>query len=210
MLTDIAARRMRKEMTLLKNSPREGVQLSLAEEDRLDQFSGAILGPVNTPYHGGVFQVKINIPVDFPFSPPEIRFQTKIFHPNVDPSGNICLDILKVRRQTSPGCNVCPSEVLGADGLHHSLSVLSWTVSGWFILYSFQSCNRVFIRTLLSEPNASDPLMPEIADLYINNQTKVKRMFSLICLLNLFSVPEDSQGVDHCSRHSGWFPPPSG
>ena len=95
MLNDIAMRRMRKEVLLLKNSPREGVQL--AEEDRLDQLSGSIMGPPNTPYDGGVFQVKIDIPVDFPFSPPEIRFQTKIFHPNVDPSGNICLDILKVR-----------------------------------------------------------------------------------------------------------------
>ena len=95
MLNDIATRRMRKEMLLLRKSPREGVQLSLSEKDRLDQFSGAILGPANTPYEGGVFQVNISIPVDFPFSPPEIRFQTKIFHPNVDPSGNICLDVLK-------------------------------------------------------------------------------------------------------------------
>ena len=100
---------MRKEMLLLKNSPREGVQLSLSEEDRLDQFSGAILGPANTPYEGGVFQVKITIPVDFPFSPPEIRFQTKIFHPNVDPSGNICLDVLK----RGPGGGWNPSLTLG-------------------------------------------------------------------------------------------------
>ena len=109
MLNDIATRRMRKEMQLLKNSPREGVQLSLGEEDRLDQLSGAIMGPPNTPYDGGVFQVKIDIPVDFPFSPPEIRFQTKIFHPNVDPSGNICLDVLK----RGPGGGWTPSLTLG-------------------------------------------------------------------------------------------------
>ena len=95
MLNDIATRRMRKEMLLLRKSPREGVQLSL-DEDRLDQFSGAIMGPADTPYDGGIFQVKINIPVDFPFSPPEIIFLNKIFHPNVDPCGNVCLDILKV------------------------------------------------------------------------------------------------------------------
>ena len=107
MLNDIATRRMRKEMQLLKNSPREGVQVSVEEEDRLDQLSGAIMGPPNSPYDGGVFQVKINIPVDFPYSPPEIRFLTKIFHPNVDPCGNICLDILKVRYPViSAWCNL--------------------------------------------------------------------------------------------------------
>ena len=134
MLNDIATRRMRKELLLLKNSPREGIQLSLGEEDRLDQLSGAILGPPNTPYDGGVFQVKIDIPVDYPFSPPEIRFQTKIYHPNVDPSGNICLDILKVRSQLArpplARCNVCSSEVPVGDGFLRSLSVLSWKVSG--------------------------------------------------------------------------------
>ena len=117
---------MRKEVVLLKKSPREGVQLSLDVEDRLDQLSGAIMGPPNTPYHGGVFQVKINIPVDFPFSPPEIRFQTKIFHPNVDPSGNICLDILKVRSQITKhhlarSIMFGSSEVTVGDGSQDSL-----------------------------------------------------------------------------------------
>ena len=136
MLSDIATRRMRKEVVLLKNSPGEGVQLSLGEEDRLDQLSGAIMGPPDTPYHGGVFQIKINIPVDFPFSPPEIRFQTKIFHPNVDPCGNICLDILKVRSQITKHHLIfgsISSEVPVGDGLRHSLSGRSCKVSGGFL-----------------------------------------------------------------------------
>ena len=53
------------------------------------------MGPSETPYQGGVFYLEIHFPADYPFKPMKINFTTKIYHPNIDSSGNICLDILK-------------------------------------------------------------------------------------------------------------------
>ena len=58
-------------------------------------FSVTIDGPEDTPYRGGLFQLEMFLPSDYPMTPPKIRFLTKVYHPNVDKVGRICLDILK-------------------------------------------------------------------------------------------------------------------
>ena len=71
------------------------VTASLVNDD-LTHWKGSIKGPEDTPYQGGVFRVDITLPEDYPFAPPKMRFDTKIWHPNVSSAnGAICLDILK-------------------------------------------------------------------------------------------------------------------
>ena len=59
------------------------------------RWEGMIIGPADSPYSGGIFHLSILFPVDYPFKSPTISFTTKIYHPNVNAAGLICLDILK-------------------------------------------------------------------------------------------------------------------
>ncbi|CAA2983792.1 ubiquitin-conjugating enzyme E2 10-like [Olea europaea subsp. europaea] len=67
-------------------------------------WQATIIGPNESPYAGGVFQVTIHFPPDYPFKPPKVAFRTKVFHPNINNNGNICLDILK--DQWSPALTI--------------------------------------------------------------------------------------------------------
>ena len=73
-----------------------------------------IMGPGDSPYSGGVFFVNIHFPPDYPFKPPKVQFQTKVYHPNVNSQGSICLDILK--EQWSPALTISKVN-LGQCGL---------------------------------------------------------------------------------------------
>jgi ubiquitin-conjugating enzyme E2 D/E len=73
-------------------------------DNNLFEWNAIILGPIGTPYEGGVFNLNIHIPTNYPFKPPIVIFKTKIYHPNINSSGNICLDILK--SQWSPALTI--------------------------------------------------------------------------------------------------------
>jgi ubiquitin-conjugating enzyme E2 D/E len=72
--------------------------------NNLFEWDAVILGPIGTPYEGGVFNLTISIPSNYPFKPPIVIFKTKIYHPNINNTGNICLDILK--NQWSPALTI--------------------------------------------------------------------------------------------------------
>ncbi|XP_069417272.1 ubiquitin-conjugating enzyme E2 D4 isoform X2 [Ovis canadensis] len=72
--------------------------------DDLFHWQATIMGPNDSPYQGGVFFLTIHFPTDYPFKPPKVVFTTKIYHPNINSNGSICLDIL--RSQWSPALTV--------------------------------------------------------------------------------------------------------
>jgi len=83
-----------KEVIALSQEPPEGIKVYMNHDDITD-VQAAITGPEGTPYSGGEFRLKLVLGKDFPASPPKGYFLTKIFHPNVSSSGEICVNALK-------------------------------------------------------------------------------------------------------------------
>ncbi|CAN9514644.1 unnamed protein product [Ophioblennius macclurei] len=63
------------------------------DESNIFLWQGLIL-PDCKPYDKGAFQIEIAFPTKYPFKPPKITFKTKVYHPNIDEKGKICLPII--------------------------------------------------------------------------------------------------------------------
>ncbi|CAB5313865.1 unnamed protein product [Rhizophagus irregularis] len=61
--------------------------------------------PTNdSSYAGGIFDLEVHFPGDYPFRPLKVVFKTRVYHPNIDIKGNVGLDIL--REQWSSALNI--------------------------------------------------------------------------------------------------------
>ncbi|XP_030571185.1 ubiquitin-conjugating enzyme E2 R2 isoform X1 [Drosophila novamexicana] len=89
-----AVRALAMEYKSLQEEPVEGFRVKLMNDDNLFEWEVAIFGPPDTLYQGGYFKAHMKFPHDYPYSPPSIRFLTKVWHPNVYENGDLCISIL--------------------------------------------------------------------------------------------------------------------
>lgn len=88
-------RRLQSELMQLMLSPSPGISAFPNADGNLLSWTATIDGPADTPYENLVFKLSFAFPNNYPYAPPTVLFKTPIYHPNVDFSGRICLDILK-------------------------------------------------------------------------------------------------------------------
>ena len=89
-----AIRRLTREFQDLIKTPIENVSAG-PTGDNILKWEATIIGPIGTPYEGGIFKISMDFTVDYPFKAPKCNFTTRVYHPNINSAGNICLDILK-------------------------------------------------------------------------------------------------------------------
>ena len=59
--------------------------------------NAVIIGPSDTPFEDGTFRLVMHFEESYPNKPPGVKFVSKMFHPNVYATGELCLDILQNR-----------------------------------------------------------------------------------------------------------------
>lgn len=87
-------RRIIKETQRLLAEPVDGISASPTEQNAR-YFRVVVQGPADSPFEGGTFRLELFLPEEYPMAAPKVRFLTRIYHPNIDKLGRICLDILK-------------------------------------------------------------------------------------------------------------------
>ncbi|XP_037572141.1 ubiquitin-conjugating enzyme E2 D2 [Dermacentor silvarum] len=101
---NVTLKRIKKELDEMTSDPPSNCSAGLTDAGDMFNWQATISGPEKTPFEGGVFRLSIFFPNDYPFKPPQVKFITKIYHPNINSNGLICLDILK--SQWSPALSV--------------------------------------------------------------------------------------------------------
>lgn len=104
-MPSLTERRIRKELRDMRSCADPPLHVSAGPVIRADgsedifHWKGTLIGTSGTPYEGGVFLLDIMLGQEgatrYPFAPPMVRFETPIFHCNIDTYGSVCLSILK-------------------------------------------------------------------------------------------------------------------
>lgn len=77
-------RRIAKEIADIHADKISGVHVEIAGNgEDLTHLKGSFKGPSGTSYEGGTYKIDIKISSGYPFRPPTMRFETKIWHPNI-------------------------------------------------------------------------------------------------------------------------------
>ncbi|KAH8409297.1 hypothetical protein KR009_012301, partial [Drosophila setifemur] len=141
----MAKRALAMEYKLLQDQMVEGFTVQLVNDSDLFQWEVGIFGPPETLYEGGYFKALMKFPDDYPYSPPSLCFQTKVWHPNVYDSGTLCISILHPPSD-HPSTGELPCE--------------RWNPT--------QSVRTILLSviSLLNEPNTASPANVDAAVMY--------------------------------------------
>ena len=115
-MSSLKIKRLAGDLKNLKKKPIEGIIAGPIDENDLTKWKGRVEGAKGTPFEGGYFHFKIDIPENYPFEPPEVKMITKVYHPNINStSGKICVNILK--KEVWAPTNSIQSVLLSLQGL---------------------------------------------------------------------------------------------
>ncbi|PAA50273.1 hypothetical protein BOX15_Mlig011027g1 [Macrostomum lignano] len=136
---------LQQEFKSLNDSPVEGFLVHLKNDDNIYDWNVVIFGPPGTLYEGGYLKADLKFPNDYPYSPPSMKFVTKMWHPNIYEDGKVCISILHPP---------------GEDPVSGELPSERWNPT--------QNVRTVLLSviSLLNEPNTSSPANVDASVMY--------------------------------------------
>ncbi|MCP9265575.1 Ubiquitin-conjugating enzyme E2 N [Dirofilaria immitis] len=159
-------RRITKETQRLMADPVPGIS-AVPDDNNARYFHVIIAGPEGSPFAGGVFKLELFLPEEYPMAAPKVRFMTKIYHPNIDKLGRICLDILK--EDESPDHMKKYNYAVAAQ------EKVAPVIDKWSPALQIRTV-LLSIQALLSAPNPDDPLATDVAEQWKSNESDAIRI----------------------------------
>lgn len=92
-----------------------------------------------TPWEGGLYKLRMIFKDDYPSSPPKCKFEPPLFHPNVYPSGTVCLSLLDEEKDWRPAITIKQillgiQDLLNEPNVKDPAQAEAYTIY-WYCLY---------------------------------------------------------------------------
>ncbi len=78
-----AQRRLMRDLRDLTQNPVEGINAAPVSADNIFQWNAILDGPEDSLFEDASFVLTLKFPQDYPNHPPDVKFVTKVFHPNI-------------------------------------------------------------------------------------------------------------------------------
>ena len=151
---------MKKQLKDITKNDDIGASVGLEDDNDFFRWSVVFEGPSDTLYEGGFFKALLTFPHDYPNKPPEMKFVTQMWHPNIYPDGKVCISILH-----PPGTDEFNQQETAEERWRPILGVEAILLS---------------VISMLNDPNIESPAnidaSKEFRDDYPSYKKKVKRL----------------------------------
>ncbi|CAH8538972.1 unnamed protein product [Schistosoma margrebowiei] len=164
-----AVRRLKKEYeTLINSSIKNVIRNVTYDEPNFLTWTGFIVLD-EPPYNKGAFKIEITFPVEYPFKPPKVIFKTRIYHPNIDEKGQICLPIInpenwKPATKVEHGCFL--------SALCSTCNNYIWLMSRIYVMFWLKLEIIQALVAMLHAPEVEHALRSDLAEEYAKDQKK--------------------------------------
>lgn len=137
-MSNIAKRRLALELSNLRTNPLKDFEITPDKNENgkpdLYKWICYIPGKILGPWAGARYRLSMSFDDDYPIKPPKCKFDTVLFHPNVFPSGTVCLSILNEDEDWVPSITV-RQILLGIQDLLDHPNILSPAQTEPFQIY---------------------------------------------------------------------------
>jgi len=155
--TSQAALLLKKQLRDLKKNPVDGFSAGLVEDSNIFEWEIMIVGPPDTLFEGGFFRAILSFPQEYPNLPPKMKFLSEIWHPNIYPTGEVCISILHPPGEDEWGYEKA--------------------IERWLPIHTVESI-LISVISMLSSPNDDSPANIDAAKEWRENKDVFKKKVS--------------------------------